>query len=67
MTKNFMLKCVFCKYGSVIYGLKNVIRFDHEYLKYIKGQAHLNKIHAKQIEFMGRFLVLLNIRKEKIM
>ncbi|RDX72218.1 hypothetical protein CR513_48328, partial [Mucuna pruriens] len=32
-----------------------VIHSDHESLKYLKGQAKLNKRHAKWVEFLEQF------------
>jgi hypothetical protein len=42
-----------------------VIHSDHESLKYLKGQANLNKHHAKWIEFIESFPYIIKIRKGK--
>jgi hypothetical protein len=40
-----------------------VIHFDHESLKHIRGQAKLNKRHAKWIEFIETFLYIIKHKK----
>jgi hypothetical protein len=42
-----------------------VIHSDHESLKYIRGQAKLNKHHAKWIEFIETFSYIINHKKGK--
>jgi hypothetical protein len=42
-----------------------VIHFDHESLKYIRGQAKLNKRHAKWVEFIETFLYIIKHKKWK--
>jgi Fe-S cluster biosynthesis and repair protein YggX len=41
------------------------IHFDHEALKYFKGQAKLNRHHAKWVEFIKTFPYVLTDRKGK--
>jgi hypothetical protein len=42
-----------------------VIHSDHESLKHIRGQAKLNKCHAKCVEFIGTFLYIIKHKKGK--
>ncbi|MBI0384646.1 Ty3/Gypsy family RNase HI domain-containing protein, partial [Streptomyces albiflaviniger] len=42
-----------------------IIHSDHESLKYLKGQAHLNKRHAKWIEFIESFPYVVKYKKGK--
>jgi hypothetical protein len=42
-----------------------VIHFDHESLKHIRGQAKLNKHHAKWVEFIETFLYINKHKKGK--
>jgi hypothetical protein len=42
-----------------------VIHYDHESLKYIRGQAKLNKHHAKWVEFIETFLYIIKNKKGK--
>jgi hypothetical protein len=42
-----------------------VIHSDHESLKYIRGQAKLNKCHAKWVEFMETFPYIIKPKKGK--
>jgi hypothetical protein len=42
-----------------------VIHYDHESLKYIRGQAKLNKCHAKWVEFIETFLYIIKHKKGK--
>jgi hypothetical protein len=42
-----------------------VIHSDHESLKYLKGQATLNKCHAKWIEFIESFPYIIKHKKGK--
>jgi hypothetical protein len=42
-----------------------VIDSDHESLKYLKGQANLNKRHAKWIEFIESFPYIIKHKKGK--
>jgi hypothetical protein len=42
-----------------------VIHSDHESLKYLKGQANLNKRHAKWIEFIESFPYIIKYKKGK--
>jgi hypothetical protein len=42
-----------------------VIHSDHESLKHIRGQAKLNKCHAKWVEFIESFLYIIKHKKEK--
>jgi hypothetical protein len=42
-----------------------VIHSDHEYLKHIRGQAKLNKRHAKWVEFVETFPYIIKHKKEK--
>jgi hypothetical protein len=42
-----------------------VIHSDHESLKYLKGQANLNKHHAKWIEFIESFYYIIKHKKGK--
>jgi hypothetical protein len=42
-----------------------VIHSDHESLKYLKGQANLNKCHAKWIEFIELFPYIIKHKKGK--
>jgi hypothetical protein len=41
------------------------IHSDHESLKYLKGQATLNKHHAKWIEFLESFSYIIKHKKGK--
>jgi hypothetical protein len=40
-----------------------VIHYDHESLKHIRGQAKLNKCHAKWVEFIETFLYIIKHKK----
>jgi hypothetical protein len=42
-----------------------VIHSDHESLKHIRGQAKLNKRHAKWVEFIETFPYIIKNKKEK--
>jgi hypothetical protein len=42
-----------------------VIHFDHESLKHIRGQAKLNKRHAKWVEFIETFPYIIKHKKGK--
>jgi hypothetical protein len=42
-----------------------VIHSDHESLKYLKGQANLNKCHTKWIEFIESFPYIIKHKKGK--
>jgi hypothetical protein len=42
-----------------------VIHSDHESLKYLKGQANMNKQHARWIEFIEMFSYIIKHKKEK--
>jgi hypothetical protein len=42
-----------------------VIHSDHEPLKHIRGQAKLNKHHAKWVEFIETFSYIIKHKKEK--
>ena len=42
-----------------------VIYFDHESLKHIRGQAKLNKRHAKWVEFIETFPYIIKYNKGK--
>jgi hypothetical protein len=42
-----------------------VIHFDHESLKHIRGQAKLNKLHAKWVKFIETFPYIIKHKKGK--
>ena len=42
-----------------------VIHSDHEALKYLKGQAKLNRRHAKWVEFIETFPYVVKYKKGK--
>jgi hypothetical protein len=42
-----------------------IIHSDHESLKHIRGQAKLNKCHAKLVEFIEFFLYIIKHKKGK--
>jgi len=42
-----------------------VIHSDHEALKYLKGQAKLNRRHVKWVEFIETFLFIVKYKKGK--
>jgi hypothetical protein len=42
-----------------------VIHSDHESLKHIRGQAKMNKRHAKWVEFIGTFPYIIKHKKGK--
>jgi hypothetical protein len=42
-----------------------VIHSDHESLKHIRGQAKMNKLHAKWVEFIETFLYIIKHKKGK--
>jgi len=42
-----------------------VIHYDHEALKYLKGQAKLNRHHAKWVEFIKTFPYIVKYKKGK--
>jgi hypothetical protein len=42
-----------------------VIHSDHESLKHIRGQAKLNKCHAKWVEFIETFPYIIKYKKGK--
>ena len=42
-----------------------IIHSDHEALKYLKGQANLNRRHAKWVEFIESFPYIVKYKKGK--
>jgi hypothetical protein len=42
-----------------------IVHSDHESLKYLKGQANLNKRHARWIEFIETFPYIIKYKKGK--
>jgi hypothetical protein len=42
-----------------------VIHSDHEALKYLKGQAKLNRRHAKWVEFIETFPYIVKYKRGK--
>ena len=42
-----------------------MIHFDHENLKYVKGQRKLNRRHAKWVEFIETFLYVIKYKQGK--
>ena len=42
-----------------------IIHSDHEALKYLKGQAKLNRRHAKWVEFIESFPYIVKYKKGK--
>ena len=42
-----------------------VIHFDHENLKYVKGQSKLNRRHAKWVEFIETFSYVIKYKQGK--
>ena len=42
-----------------------VIHFDHENLKYVKGQRKLNRRHAKWVEFIETFSYVIKYKQGK--
>ena len=42
-----------------------IIHSDHESLKYLRGQANLNKRHAKWVEFIESFPYVIKYKKGK--
>jgi hypothetical protein len=48
-----------------LYPKEFVIHYNHESLKYIRGQAKLNKRHAKWVEFIETFPYIIEHKKGK--
>ena len=42
-----------------------ILHSDHESLKYLRGQANLNKRHAKWVEFIESFPYVIKYKKGK--
>ena len=42
-----------------------MIHFDHESLKYVKGQSKLNRKHAKWVEFIETFSYVIKYKQGK--
>jgi hypothetical protein len=59
----YVLVCVLETWQHYLWPKEFVIHSDHESLKHIRGQAKLNKCHAKWVEFIETFLTSSSTRK----
>jgi hypothetical protein len=61
----YALVCVLHTWQHYLWSREFVIHLDHEYLKYLKGQANLNKQHARWIDFIEMFPYIIKHKKGK--
>jgi hypothetical protein len=61
----YALVCVLETWQFYLWPKEFVIHSDHESLKHIRGQAELNKRHAKWVEFIETFLYIIKHKKGK--
>jgi hypothetical protein len=61
----YALVCVLETWQYYLWPKEFVIHSDHESLKHIRGQAKLNKCHAKWVEFIETFLYIIKHKKGK--
>jgi hypothetical protein len=61
----YALVCVLETWQHYLWPKEFVIHSDHESLKHIRGQAKLNKHHAKWVEFIETFLYIIKHKKGK--
>jgi hypothetical protein len=61
----YALVCVLEIWQHYLWPKEFVIHSDHESLKHIRGQAKLNKCHAKWVEFIETFLYIIKHKKGK--
>jgi hypothetical protein len=61
----YALVCVLETWQHYFWPKEFVIHSDHESLKHIRGQAKLNKRHAKGVEFMDTFPYIIKPKKGK--
>jgi hypothetical protein len=61
----YALVCVLETWQHYLWPKEFVIHFDHESLKHIRGQAKLNKHHAKWVEFIETFPYIIKHKKGK--
>jgi hypothetical protein len=61
----YALVCVLETWQHYLWPKEFVIHSDHESLKHIRGQAKLNKHHAKWVEFIETFPYIIKHKKEK--
>jgi transposase InsO family protein len=61
----YILVRVLVTWQHYLWPQKNVIHSDHESLKHIRGQAKLNKRHAKLVEFIETFPYIIKHKKGK--
>jgi hypothetical protein len=61
----YALVCVLETWQYYLWPKEFVIHSDHESLKHIRGQAKLNKLHAKWVEFIETFLYIIKHKKGK--
>jgi hypothetical protein len=63
--KLYALVCILETWQHYLWPKEFVIHFDHESLKYIRGQAKLNKRHTKRVEFIETFRYIIKHKKGK--
>jgi hypothetical protein len=61
----YALVCILETWLHYLWPKEFVIYSDHESLKYIRGQAKLNKRHAKWVELTETFLYIIKHKKGK--
>jgi hypothetical protein len=61
----YALICVLETWQHYLWPKEFVIHSDHETLKHIRGQAKLNKHHAKGVEFIETFTYIIKHKKGK--
>ena len=61
----YALVRVFETWQHYLWPKEFIIHSDHEALKYLKGQAKLNRRHAKWVEFIESFSYVVKYKKGK--
>ena len=65
MTELYALVRVLKTWQHYLWPKEFIIHSDHEALKYLKGQAKLNRRHAKWVEFIESFPHIVKYKKGK--
>ena len=63
----YALVCVLETWQHYLWPKEFIIHSDHEALKYLKGQAKLNRRHAKWVDFIESFPYIVKYKKGKKM
>jgi hypothetical protein len=61
----YTLVCILETWQHYLWPKEFIIYSDHESLKHIRGQAKLNKHHAKWVEFIETFMYIIKHKKCK--